>query len=984
MSNVLLHTNTEFSFLNSTIKIKDLFKLAVKNNVKALSMTDTNNMFGLGLFLDLCQKNNIKPIIGLELDLEEATIFLIAKNYDGYVFLNKLAFRKSKGEIIGIEELENKNIFVIDHMINGYMSKKIPFPKISNFWANNNIEIFSQTVYAPVKKILYKNEVEILNTLKKIGNLPMENFEFTDYFNKDEFKNVSQTVLKNIEKMVNSIYIKFPSSDIKLANFKNSSNLSNEEYLMQRCLNSLKKNIKQFLKFDYKTVNDRIKHEFNTIKNLGFIDYFLIIVDVLDWARNNNIHIGPGRGSVAGSLIAFLLEITKINPLEYDLLFERFLNSERVTMPDIDIDIQDDRRDEITKYILEKYGYEYTSLITTFQVIGAKMAIRDVARVLQIPLYEVDKISKSIENLESLKHANTSNKKFIGLISKYPKLNQLSQSIEGFPRQHSIHPAGIIISKEKITSIAPTYWNNSNLQQVQLSLSYLEKFGLLKIDFLGLKTLNIINDIEKNLLENYIFENIFKNEKELFSDSKTLKLINNGHTEGIFQLESPGMKNAIKKVKADSFNDLVAIIALFRPGPMQYIEQYGKNKINPNLISKVHPIYDKIVKNTFGIIVYQEQIMEIVQKVANMSFSQADLLRRAISKKDEVELKKYKNSFFKGGKENGFDILKLEEIYNNIEKFADYGFNKSHAVSYAYVTFKMAFYKAYFPHLFYRSLLTSAQGAHSTINKYIDEIQRTGIKVSSPDINKSKKFVVLIERELVLPFNMIKGIGIVAVDKILEERKKRSQYKNFFECFLRLRFFGITDGVIELLIKSNSMRKFGNQQTLTFQLLTAKNLFLKFEVMLKNLTKQKIENSDSVNKDKIFDEYLRDLPIDELLSTVYDQDIEHEAKNEINLLGKIYNSFITIPYEKDIKIENLPMEKEIWVVACVEKIFISKHYDTNKIILYDSTQTLNLYVSYKDFDRFENMPKNIPIFVKLYRSLRNKYYLKNWKEINEE
>ncbi|ADE19659.1 DNA polymerase III subunit alpha [Mycoplasma crocodyli] len=973
MKHYYLHTNTEFSFLNSTIKLEKLFKLASEKEYEYLAMTDINNMFALGMFLNLSKKYNIKPIIGFELLQDNISVIIIAKNYEGYIELNNIAFLVSKGQKVELESLDSNNVYVIDHEENGYLKNNLEVPKISNFWYNSKTIISDQTIYAPVKKVLFEDDNEALIALQTTGNNKITNSYYNDYFNEKDFIGIDNKVLLNVNTLVNSINIIFPDSTPKLAEFKND--LTPEKLLYKQCLIGLDINKKEFEKYSIETVMERLTYEYKTIVKLGFCSYFLIIKDVIDFAKNKGIYIGPGRGSAAGSLISFLLGITKINPLKYNLLFERFLNVDRVTMPDIDIDIQDDRRDEIAKYIVEKYGYEYCSYISTFQSIGAKMAIRDIGRYLQINLNIIDSISKSLDQNETLEEACLKNRVFKAEISEYPKLLELAKKIEGIPRQHGIHPAGIIISNTKITDIAPTYSNSTNLSQIQLPLNFLEDYGLLKIDFLGLKTLSIIKDIEEVIPNELRFDYLYDKNENIFNDKKTFDVLNSGLTEGIFQLESPGMKSAITKVSIDSFNDLVAIISLFRPGPMQYIDQYANGKKDPKTIKRIHPYYDEIVKDTFGIIVYQEQIMQIVQKISSMTFSQADLLRRAISKKDEKKLVEMKSSFFEGGIKNNIKKDVLDEIYARIELFADYGFNKSHAVAYSYITYKMAYYKTNYKNVFYRALISNANGTHLTINKYVKEAKSVDISVQSPDINFSKKHAVVINSNLYLPLNMIKGVGGVALEKIINTPKDNKKFSSFFELYLKLRNSGVGESIINALIKSNTFRTYGNVNSLLNSLSIAKNLYETFKLKVSRL---------KIQDEKIDDELVLFIKENNLLDRkvdIIDRDIETESKYELELLGNTYNTFITSDLEGEIKIKNFPIETETWIVVYVNRLVHVAKKNIWTVVLSDSSDEIAIFISENDYDnRFKNLKKNTIIKAKLYRSMKNKYYLRDWKE----
>ncbi|QCZ36633.1 DNA polymerase III subunit alpha [Mycoplasma nasistruthionis] len=832
MNKIYLHTNTEYSFFNSTIRVEELIKLAVENKLEYLALTDFENLFALPFYFKMQKKYGIKPIIGAEISLKEDFVVMVyAKNNSGYVKLNQLIFKKSQNQQVSYYDLNDPDLIVIDHLDLGHRAKDISLEQYwPNFYLNNKQKLNHQTTYAPTKKVLNFEQNEILQILQKMGN-KQQNFKlYDDYLFDEDFTDLDPEVAENIQKIAQSCNVQAPDSSLKLA----KSELGDSKEVLFSLFDEKKLN-DLALKFGKSAIENRINYETNVIEKLGYINYFLIIQDVISFAKSQNIEVGPGRGSASGSIIAYLLGITEVDPIQFGLLFERFLNIDRVSLPDIDIDIQDDRREEILEYIKNKYGAENVALITTFQTLGAKNSIRDIARYLNIPVSEVDKICNAIDVDQTLQEAYEKSKVYKKLVDMHPNLHEYASQIQGLPRQIGVHPAGIIIANQPIIDVVPVYQNN-NFQQVQFTLNDIEQYGLLKIDFLGLKNLTIIKQIENLIpLENH-FENSLAVNYAKFLDVKTQQLLNNLLTNGIFQIESKGMKESIQKVNIDSFDDIYAIISLFRPGPYKYISEYADVKQHKKAMTKVHPLYDEIVAPTFGVIVYQEQIMQIAQKVALMPFSQADLLRRAISKKNEQDLKAYESIFFDGGLKNGLNQETLQVIYDNILYFGKYGFNKSHAVAYALISYKMAYYKAHFPLQFYKVLITNSASDQHNIRQYVEDAIKQKIKVFSPDINGSSDVVISIDDSLFLSLLMIKSVGTAACLKIVNERNLNGAYTDFISCYLRLIINAkISESLVETLIKANALRRFGNISTLLKSLPIAKQYADYFKTKYKKL-----------------------------------------------------------------------------------------------------------------------------------------------------
>ena len=920
-----LHINTEYSFGKSLIRIDKLIAKAKAIGLKKLLITDKNNLFGVSEFIYKCKKNNIKPIIGIELDVENFQLILIAKNYEGFVHLNELSSKKMYGEEIKKDDINYANIFIIDHPKNGCYYKNNVILDFENFWIGSNDPKNTNEIFVQEGVFLEKEDYETLEFLYKmnkdetdISNVKSLNFEI-------ENKNWYQV----IESLTNECNFEFPKNLKILPKFPNREKITSNQYLKKILTKNFKEKLADVSLENREVYLKRIKYEIEIIEKLKFEDYFLIIWDLIKWAKEQKIIIGPGRGSSSGSLVSYILDITEIDPIKYNLFFERFLNPKRSTMPDIDIDIQDNRRNEVLKYLFDKYGAKNVGLISTFSRLGAKSAIRDVARYFKVPMRDVNILSKLIPNDLDLKQAYEEKSNFRALInssSNNQRIFKLAQKIEGLPRQFSTHAAGIVISDENLNNKIATIKGNENFNQIQSSMDHLEDFKLLKIDLLGLRNLTIIQRIQ---------EEIFKNEnKKVFlskiplNDQKTLKLLSSGRTNGVFQLESYGMKKTLIEVGVDSFDDIVAIISLFRPGPIDNIKVYASRKNNNATIEKVSKDFDQITKNTFGIIVYQEQIIEIAQKISGMTHAEADILRRAIGKKEFKLINSLKERFINGAINKGYSQKESIKIYNLIEKFADYGFNKSHAVAYGKLSYWMGFLKARFKFEFYTALLDYSISSQTTLKRYINEAKEEQIEVISPSINLSQEKVVNQSKKIILPLQIIKGFGFSANNKLLEERKK-GQFKDFFDFVSRVKHSGLGESMIELLIKTNTLREFGNMQSLLDSLPSA----LRYSNMVTIEEKgQLIIDKNIISKPKLI---------------ISERNISDEIFNEKKLFGFQLNAFLTSSKENENKLINLKLGEIKEIVFLVEKIIkinTKNNQKMAKIIISDSTTSVDLIV----------------------------------------
>ena len=791
-----LFNKTTYSFLSSLIEIDDLIEIAKNNNLTSIAISDTN-MYGVMEFIIKCKDNNIKPIIGVYFKDR----LLYAKNYQGYLNLLKLINIQSEKELTNDDyNLYKDNLICI--ALNGIETNydDMFYPLTED---NNDKE---NVVY--INELLYKepSDYEILKYLELLRDnktIASEYEEKKNCYYKEV--NVIKKALDNTFKIANMCNLELPNYELNLALF--DKDVDPKSYLTNLSLKGLSKRLNGNIASNYKI---RLKHELDIINNMGFANYFLVVYDFIKYAKSKKILVGPGRGSAAGSLVAYTLGITDIDPLKYDLIFERFLNPERVTMPDIDTDFPDKYRDDIINYVKEKYGKKHVSNIITFNSMGAKLSIRDIGRVMNVSLLDIDKITKIIGNRkESLKEISKDIRiqKLIKEDFKIKKLIEVAERLEGIKRNTSVHAAGIIISNDNLDSLVPLIYDNTSDSYISgYEAVYLEKLGLLKMDFLGIKNLTTIMEIIEDV---YYHENVqidFNNIE--LDDNETFKLFQEGDTNGIFQFESTGMKNFLKELKPRNFIELSDAIALFRPGPASSIPSYIRRKNHEEEIDYFIPELKEVLKSTEGIIIYQEQIMKIACIIAGYTLGEADILRRAMSKKKLEIMENEREKFISSSVKRGYSIEIATKIYNLIEKFASYGFNKSHSIAYTIVAYKMAYLKVHYKKYFYVSLLNSVISDTNKTSDYLYEMKKYNLNVKKPDIRFSTNKYIIKDNEIIAPFNIIKGISNIISSKIMNER---SDYNNIYDIFANL---SLSDKYFEMLIKSGCFDNFYNRKTL--------------------------------------------------------------------------------------------------------------------------------------------------------------------------
>lgn len=671
--------------------------------------------------------------------------------------------------------------------------------------------------------------VQMNTTLSKKSNLMFPTNEF--YLKSEEemlssFGKIKEAI-ENTSKIADMCNFDFEFGVTKLPKFILPSGISSKEYLSKLAYVGFDKRIKEdkILFSEEHTENEyreRIEYELSVIDTMGYNDYFLIVWDFINFAKNSGIPVGPGRGSGAGSLVAFLLGITDVDSIKFDLLFERFLNKERVSMPDIDTDFCYERRDEVIEYVKNKYGADHVAQIVTFGTMAAKASIKDVGRVLEISYNDVDLISKLIPRRLNVTLREALNevdeiKVLYNNDKNIKKLFDTAMALEGMPRHASTHAAGVVITDKPIVDYLPLA-TNGGVAVTQYDMDTVAKLGLLKFDFLALRYLTIISDTEKIIRKK---EPNFDIEKVPLDDKKTYKFISSGRTDGVFQLESSGMKQVLTKLQPESIEDIIATIALYRPGPMDSIPMYIERRHNKSKISYKTPLVEPILRSTYGCIVYQEQVMQIFSKVAGYSYGRADIVRRAMSKKKADELEKEREIFINGAINNGVDEKIAIELFNEMESFAKYAFNKSHAAAYAFISYRTAYLKANYPNEYYASLITSVLGSTEKMTDYIYECNRAGIRVLPPDINYSDVNFSVEDKNIRFGLLALKNVGRNFISTIVEERNKNGKYISFDDFVYRLKDSDINKRQVEALIKGGAFDSLGKYRSVLYRVYEA-------------------------------------------------------------------------------------------------------------------------------------------------------------------
>ena len=855
-----LDVKSSYSLLKSPTRISDLVTTAKERGYKALALTDENVLYGAVEFYNAAKKAGIKPILGLRLvvalnetDGTKLDLVFLAKNQRGYQHLMDLSTlqqtRKDKKIPLTIAQISSLlgELFIIIPPQSTVFSILAQPTSILTELANLGDD---DSVLLGVNSRLDDVQIDTLQQLSKQLSLPLVGTSPVDYLNANDLfaSRVLQAIdagvelkdptieagrrgqhyLHSKEQIVQDYNAKGLSAAAQktvevaalcnvelqfrapvLPHFKNQAGIPSQQYLRSLCIQGLKKRrvapgktIQQY--------QERLAMELKVIHEMGFDDYFLIVWDVMNFAHQQKITTDPGRGSAAGSLVAYALAITEVDPLQYDLLFERFLNPERAQMPDIDLDIPDNRRDEVLQYVHQKYGHQRVAQIITFGTLAAKQVVRDVSRVFNLPRYDMQKLIDALPHglHVTLKDALKESQQLKNLLDDNPKfrlLIQVAQQLEGLPRHYSIHAAGIVLSEQPLHEIVPLQDGSDGLLMTQFAKDTVEALGLLKMDFLGLKNLSIMDNTLQMIRQE---DPNFDLQKINFNDPLTLQLFQQGKTEGIFQFESSGIRNVLVNLHPTNFEDIVAVNALYRPGPMENIPHFTARKAGKEKITYPAPSLEKILGPTYGILVYQEQVMQLASVMAGFTLGEADLLRRAMSKKKKATMEDMRTKFIAGATEHGYSAQVAHQVFEYIDRFANYGFNRSHAVAYSMMAFEMAYLKVYYPAAFFTALM-NAETNIEKLKRHVGDAKQFGVKVSGPRINISESSFLLHDGTVYFGFSAIKGVRRDFVAAILEERQENGKFTDLRNFITRIPERWQKQELIEPLIYSGAFDNMG-------------------------------------------------------------------------------------------------------------------------------------------------------------------------------
>ncbi len=878
MSFVHLHVHTEYSLLDGVCRLNRLCSAAKERGQSAIAITDHGNLFGAVDFYKEAKKAGIKAIIGCEVyvaarsrfdkvhgvDSNRHHLVLLCKNETGYQNLIKLVssawvdgfYTKPRidrellekhhegliclsaclageipklivnGEFIQAKEtaLWYSNLFgkdnyyleMQDHSLPEQLKVNEGLIRLSEetgipLVATNDVHYIDRAD-AKVQKVLIC--IATNHTVDEESTLEFETDEFylkTEAEMRQKFGYVEEAI-QNTQKIADMCNFDFEFGKTKLPNFQVPDGITHYDYLREKSYKGLKE---KYGENPDKLYIDRLEYELSVIESMGYVDYFLIVSDFIQYAKDKGIPVGPGRGSGAGSICAYCTGITNVDPIKYNLIFERFLNPERVSMPDIDVDFCYERRQEVIDYVVNKYGADHVAQIVTFGTMAARAAIRDVGRALGMSYASVDAVAKKIPRalgitIEKALKESEDLKLLYNSDDKVKELIDTSMSVEGMPRHASTHAAGIVITDRPVSDYVPLATNDESVV-TQFTMTTIEELGLLKMDFLGLRTLTVINDCVKMVKRrnpDFDIENIDFNDQNVYS------LFTGGKTDGVFQCESSGMRRVFIRLKPTDIEDIIAVISLYRPGPMDSIDSYIQNRHNPNLIKYKTPMLKDILDVTYGCMVYQEQVMQIFRSLAGYSLGRADIVRRAMSKKKHKVLEDERAFFCEGCAKNNIDAKIANEIFDDMSSFASYAFNKSHAAAYAVVAYRTAYLKYYYPCEFMAALLTSVLDNADKISGYIEDCKRNNIKILNPNVNFSNKTFTALNSENSIMFGLlaIKNLGHDFIDAIISERRQGGEFTSFYSFCKRVYGKGFNRRAVESLIKSGALDNLGSNR----------------------------------------------------------------------------------------------------------------------------------------------------------------------------
>ncbi len=939
---VHLHCHTEYSLLDGAARIKQLVEKTAALGMPALAVTDHGTMFGVVDFYREAHKAGINPVIGCEvyvaprsrrqkeprLDDFQYHLVLLAENEAGYRNLMRLV---SAGFLEGFYYKPRIDRALLEEStsgliaLSGCLAGEVPsllardeFAKArevaldlrdlfgrENFYLELHDHGLSEQ--AAVNRHLYRlareegiplvasNDVHYLSredaavhdvllciqtgkTINEPGRLKFESQEL--YFKTalemaELFKDCPEA-LANTLQIAARCRFDFQFDRLHLPEYALPAGVDAAEYLAGLCREGLKERYPD----GGEAIERRLEYELGIIRQMGYSSYFLIVWDLVRFARQEGIMVGPGRGSAAGSLVAYTLGITNIDPLRHGLLFERFLNPERISMPDIDIDFCDDKRDRVLQYVFAKYGQERVAQIITFGTMAARAAVRDVGRALAFPYGEVDRIAKLIpvEAGMTIPKALEQGKELQSLYreeERYRLLLDTSIAVEGMPRHASIHAAGVVIAREPLVNHVPLLKTSDGTVVTQFPMGTLEELGLLKMDFLGLKTLTIINETLLNIRRRRGLT--LTAEGIPLDDARTYRLLSQGETTGTFQLESSGMRGALRELQPNKFEDIVAVVALYRPGPMEQIPVFINSKHGKEPFQYLHPVLEPVLNETYGVIVYQEQIMEIAARMAGFTLGQADLLRRAIGKKKKEILDEQQSRFIEGSLAKGYSRELAQEVYDLILKFASYGFNKSHAAAYALIAYQTAYLKANYPVEFMAALMTGYYANSDKVALYIADCKRQGIEVLPPDLNESEtNFTVVGEKRIRFGLAAVKNVGLGAIESILAARREKP-FLSLSDFTARVDSRLCNRKVVESLIKCGACDSLGGSR--------AQYLACLDEILARGQSAQRERENGQISMFSLMDEASQDDLLRDRLPEIEDFSVKERLTLEKEMLG---------------------------------------------------------------------------------------------------
>lgn len=923
-----LNVKTHYTLLNSLLTVDDLINLNVSNNFNSVAICDINSTFGI---TELYFKSgNMNTLLGVELVFEGDSFILYAKNYEGLQNIYLLTSLVNRDELTYEMLLSNssnlicilnvksklyqlylKNVDVTDSL----NKLKLSFGDI---YFMDTFEVVDSTEFCDAYNLfpVYGYEVnyaqyndkkyyDLLQAIKNNEIYIRDNTGERKYFlSSSETTNlISKSMLSNVENIISQCSVKIPTK--RLIPVFNKE-IDSSEYLLALCKKGLEKRLLEVTS-EY---IERLKYELSVINEMGFQDYFLIVYDYVRFAKQKGILVGAGRGSAAGSLVSYVLGITDIDPIKYDLLFERFLNPERISWPDIDTDFEDSRRDEVVKYVVDKYGADYVGYISTFSTFASKQVLRDCAKAFGKNSADIKYLTENVNPLISLKKNYSTNQKFQMMISndvENERIYQYAQELEGLVRHASIHAAGVVISNQNLDTVIGTL-PGVHSKLISATMDNLEQIGLIKMDFLGLRNLTILRNVLEIIKDN---EGIDIDISKIdLNDKKVLEIFSSGSTNGIFQFESEGMKKVLMNMQPKCFMDLAAANALHRPGPMDNIDEYI-NRMHGKKFDYIDNSLEPILSDTYGIIIYQEQIMEIARVVANFSYAKADILRSAMAKKKQGLLESQKDMFISGAVENGYEYDVAAQIYELILKFANYGFNKAHATSYSYLGYVLAYFKCYYFKEFMVVLLNNAMQNSSKVFDYINDCRLNGIVVEGVNVNLSETKFCIKDEKIIMPLTLIRGINAHTSDLIITERSK-GDFTSFYNFTKRVALAGIKQQVVENLVYGNGFLMIDdNPKSVQIHAINGIIDMLGFYI------------DESTN---VFDEEF-------VFANLNEYSVEEIVEFERNVLGFNFNNHPTSSFSDLLKINTLNIKKFVNtfvnMILYVEKVKVIKTKNGN-------------------------------------------------------